>query len=31
MLAGPGGTVLVLHGPDGLLLVDNFSVRRGCS
>ena len=24
MLAGPGGNVLVLHGPDGLLLVDNF-------
>ena len=24
LLAGPGGNVLVLHGPDGLLLVDNF-------
>ena len=24
MLAGPGGNVVVLHGPDGLLLVDNF-------
>jgi cyclase len=24
LLAGPGGNVLVLHGPDGLLLVDTF-------
>jgi cyclase len=24
LLAGPGGNVVVLHGPDGLLLVDNF-------
>jgi cyclase len=24
LLAGPGGNVLVLHGPDGILLVDNF-------
>ena len=24
LLAGPGGNVLVLHGPDGLLVVDNF-------
>jgi cyclase len=24
LLAGPGGNVLVLHGADGLLLVDNF-------
>jgi cyclase len=24
LLAGPGGNVLVLHGPDGVVLVDNF-------
>jgi glyoxylase-like metal-dependent hydrolase (beta-lactamase superfamily II) len=24
LLTGPGGNVVVLHGPDGLLLVDNF-------
>ena len=24
LLAGPGGNVVVLHGPDGLLLVDTF-------
>jgi cyclase len=24
LLAGPGGNVIVLHGPDGLLLVDTF-------
>jgi len=24
LLAGPGGNVIVLHGPDGLVVVDNF-------